>query len=188
MKCLYLSWSTSAVGATGSTSRMALTVGSSFFLLLGVSESSSLLFLLLGVSALLSSSSSSSSLPLPSWLLLLPGLSKTFLKCANCTSWIASSASSTSTNLLSLALACAVDNLMRVSRALAVTGWVLATPLSKSFALRFAYSSASISLASSVSTGFIHLAMWMYFFMNWTLTILSVFFLELPCSKASYFS
>merc|ERR1719219_978430 len=36
--------------------------------------------------------------------------------------------------------------------------------------------------------GLMHLAMWMYFFMNATDTILSVFFLELPCSKASYFS
>merc|ERR1719339_660434 len=61
MKCLYLSWSTSAVGAAGSTSRSSLAAGSTLFLLLGVSESSSLLFLLLGVSFFTSSSSSSSS-------------------------------------------------------------------------------------------------------------------------------
>jgi len=51
-----------------------------------------------------------------------------------------------------------------------------------------AYSSASISEASLVSTGRMHLAMWMYFFMNCTDTTLSVFFLELPCSSSLYFS
>ena len=136
MNCLYLSWSNSTLAGGASTSSIASASGSTLFFLLGVAESSSLLYLLLGVSALLSSfSSSSSSLSLPSWLLFLPGLSKTFLKYANWTSCIASSASSASTSLLSLALAWAVDNLIKVSRALAVTGWVRATPLSKSLAL-----------------------------------------------------
>ena len=39
----------------------------------------------------------------------------------------------------------------------------------KSAALRLAYSSAIMLLASSVMTGRIHLAMWMYFFMKFTL-------------------
>ena len=82
-----------------------------------------------------------------------------------------------------LTFACAVERRMSVSSALAVTGCVRAMSCAKSAVLRSAYSSAMRLLASSVMTGRIHLAMWMYFFMNWILTILSDFFLEQKLCK-----
>ena len=66
-----------------------------------------------------------------------------------------------------LALACAVDKRISVSRALAVTGCVLAvSAFSKSCDRNFAYSSPIISQASSVKDGFMHLAISIYFLTN----------------------
>lgn len=49
---------------------------------------------------------------------------QTFLKYAYCTSSIAAWASTSVTNLDNLALACAVDNRINVSKVRTVTGWV----------------------------------------------------------------
>ena len=94
-------------------------------------------------------------------------MGKPFLKYANCTSSMAVSASSASTVFESLALACAVDRRIKVSRARAVTGWVRATSeFSKSCDRSFAYSSPIMSAASAESAGFRTLAISTYFLTN----------------------